>query len=114
MNGRQVHFEAMKRWAAGMKLQEFFINPLLQIQANGFHVPDELPWRFLEGKKQAALATPTSGINDVCRQTRFAGSRCSRKKDGAATVKPLSAKHFVQGYNSCRNTLSAYFVLQAQ
>src|SRR5437763_3264661 len=114
MNVRQVHFEAMKCWAAGMKLQESFVNPFLQIQADGFHVPDELPWRFLKGKIQTALATPTSGINDACRQARFACSRCSRKKDGAATVESLSTKQFVQGYNSCRNALTAYFVLQAQ
>ena len=97
-----------------MKLQKSFIDPLLQIQANGFHVPDELPWRLLKRKIQAALAAPASGINDVCRQTRLARSRCSRKKDRAAPIKSFAAKHCIQGCDACRNALIAYFVLQAQ
>ena len=54
-----------------MEYEQTAVNPLLQIDAYGAHITDNLFAGFLKSEIKAAFATSTSGIDKVCGQARF-------------------------------------------
>ena len=71
----QMHLKAVKRGPGRMKLEKPFFHPLLEIDADGVHVPNDLAGRFLEGKIEAALTALAGAVGKGRRQTCFACTR---------------------------------------
>ena len=97
-----------------MKLQQAFLHPRLQVDADGTHVAHDLVGRFFEGKIQDTLAATAGGIGKVCDQAALAGARCTGDQHAAAAEIALAAEHLIQARNAAGNTFTGYDVVQAR
>src|SRR4030042_6598820 len=97
-----------------MKLEKPLLHPPGEMDADGAHVPDDLGGRFLKGKIQTTLTTPTGGVGKRRRHTCFPCARCAGDKNGAAPVESLALKHCIQLGNARGDTLRGNGVVEPQ
>ena len=108
MGGGQVHLQPVDASAAPPRTAASpLVHVLLEIQADGLHVPHDLVGRFLEGEVQALLAAAAGRIDEVRGQAALAGAGRAGDQDRAAAIDALAAQHRVQPRDPGRDPLVA-------
>ena len=65
---RQVHFQARKRGAVRLELEQTFLHPRFQVDPDRTHIAHDLAGRFLEGKIEGTLAAPAGRLGESARR----------------------------------------------
>src|ERR1051326_3705765 len=114
MNASQMGFESELSRPGGVKLQESFTDPWLQIDSDGSHVAHELGGRFLESEKKALFATPACGISKMRGDTGLPAAGHSGNEHRAAPEVSLAFQHRIETGDPGRNTLRGGFMGEAE
>ncbi len=69
---------------------------LLQVDADGVHVADDLLWRFFKGKEHAGVTSFAGRIEKAGSNAGFAGAGSTRYKYAAAYKIAFVAQHDIQ------------------
>lgn len=95
-----------------MKLQEPVLDPLLQIETDGFHIVYRLCSGFLESEIEAPLAATAGGVDKGEREARFPRTGCAAEKDAAFPEKAPVIQHCIEIGNYGGDMLPGRFVLK--
>ena len=114
VDAHQVLLQAVERRAHRVEAQQPLANPLVQVEADRGHVPDDLGRRFLEGQVEAALAPAADAVGEGGGEAGLARAGGAGDQDAAAAIVALAAQHRVQAFDAGRDALAADAVVQAQ
>src|SRR5262245_66041697 len=99
---RQVRLESVQYGPPGDNREQVLANPLLEIQADGPHIADNLVPRFLERKEQTLFAPPASRFSEMRCDAGLAGPRRAADQNRGSQVLYLADQPDIQTPNPPR------------
>src|ERR1043165_388549 len=108
-----MNFETEVGRAEIFESQQSLFHVRFEIDADRFHVANDLILRFFESEEERALATFAGRFHEVCGNRALAGTGCAGDEDRAAAIETFAAQHRVESRITTRDPLRRRLVVES-